>query len=460
MSKRKTVSQGRPASTPHQKPTARPADRGRRKFVFAGAGALAAAAVGAGGYKAGWFSSAPTTGAPPVTPPVTPAVASAGLKPLTLTADLPNAIKACDEITRHYAHALDNPYALIHCVRSFGKGFTRADGSAAVDHLCRNFAVEREVNGKRYVHFQRDAEYHENSFLKTFLEAGVPLDQPVVAGGNRYTLRDAAESAKALFRFDVGDFNRYEKNYSTEHLPWTLIAFSIIVPAAQPTWANAYGETVNLLEVVDRTAGDFEHRCEVMEKVQPKDEFIDDAARKAFGDYFPCLGGHALYSYVSLVKHGFRGQKLKERVAEMLDLAAYRMRKEPEAIDREYSMAAAAPFPPELTREMARFGATQAVFTEMSRLRQQIKLLGHLLESVNFARLHRLYTFTPEQTRNIQAGEQKLYEYLVRLRALDLGPIYRWRNKQVNDTVIALAHAGRAMKLMTPQNPDGENMRA
>jgi hypothetical protein len=456
MSKRKTVSPGRPAYSSQRKSTAKPADGGRRKFVFAGAGALAAAAVGAGGYKAGWFTSAP----PPVAPPAAPPAAGAGLKPRTLAADLANAITAGDEITRHYTHALDSPYALIHCVRSFGKGFTRADGSPAVDHLCRNFAVEREVNGKRYVHFQRDAEYHENSFLKTFLEAGVPLDQPVTAGGNKYTLRDVADSAKALFRFDVNDFNRYEKSYSTEHLPWTLIAFSVIVPPAAPAWANAYGETVNLLDVVDRTAGDFEHRCEAMAQAQPKGEFIDDAARKAFGDYFPCLGGHALYSYVSLVKHGFTGQKLKGRVAAMLDLAAYRMKKEPEAIDREYAAAAAAPFPPELTREMARYGATQAVFTEMSRLRQQIKLLGHLLESVNFARLHHLYTFTPEQTRNIQAGEQKLYEYIVRLRALDLAPVYRWRSKQVSDTVIALAHAGRAMKLLTPQNPDGESMRA
>lgn len=456
MSKKKAAHQGKPAVPPRrQTPDRQTPDRGRRKFVIAGAGALAAGAVGVVGYNAGWFGA----GAPPVGPTSVNA-ADVGLKPVSLAADLPNAIRACDEITQHYARLLDSPYALIHCVRAFGKNFTRADGSKAVDYLCANFAAVKEVNGNRYVHFQREAEFHENSFLKTFLEAGVSLEQPVTVGGNKYILGDVAESARALFRFDVNDFNRYEKSYSTEHLPWTLIAFSLITRPDKPTWTNAWGETVNLYEVADKTAGDFEHRCETMHQAEARDEFIDDAARKAFGDYFPCLGGHTLYSYVSLVKRGHKVPRLKERVAEMLDLAAYRMRKEPEFIDREYAAAAQAPFPPEMTRDMARFGATQALFTEMARLRQQIKLIGHLLESVNYVRLHNLYTFTPAQTRNIQAGEQKLYESLVRLRAMDLGPLYRWRSKQVSDAVISLAHAGRAMKLLTPGNPDGENMRA
>lgn len=453
MSKKKAVSQGKSVAPSRRQQ----ADQSRRKFIFAGAGTLAAAAVGGYGYSAGWFSSSPT----PVTATTAPqAAAAAVLKPVTLPADLANATRACDEIARFYTHALDNPYTLIHCVRGFGKNFTRADGSKAVDYLCANFAAEKEVNGKRYVYFQREAEYHENSFLKTFLEAGVSLDQPVTVGANKYTLGDVCESAKALFRFDVNDFDRYEKKYVSEHLPWGLIAFSIIVPPEKATWTNAYGETVNLAEVVDKTAGHFERHCEDMRQAQAHNEFVDDAKRKAFDDDFTCLGGHTLYSYVSLVRHGYRSNRLKERVAEMLDLAAYRMRREPEFIDREYAAAAAAPFPPELLRDMSRFGATQALFTEMARLRQQIKLLGHLLESVNYVRLHRLYNFTPEQTRNIQAGEQKLYEYMVKLRALDILPLYRWRSKQVNDLVIALGHAARAMKLLTPENPDGDNLRA
>lgn len=457
MSKKKAVSYGKPPASPNKPGNKPTADQSRRKFLFAGAGAVAAAAVGLGGYKAGWFTSTPVIATPGTTPAAEAAFVS--LKPMTLTADLPNAIRACEEMTRHYAHALDNTYALSHAVRTFGKGFTRADGSNAVDFLCRNGAA-REVNGKRYIYFQRDAEFHENSFLGELLEAGVGPDQPVMVGAEKYRFGDVAEGAKMLFRFDVNDFNHYEKQYSTEHLPWGLLAFSMLVPPDKAKWTNAWGETVDLNEVIDKTADEFEHHCEGMEKAKLRDGFIEDKERKEFGDYFACLGGHTLYSYVSLVKHGYRDRRLKERVAAMLDLATYRLRKEPEYIDREYAAAAAAPFPPELMRDMSRFGASQTLFTEMARLRQQIKLLGHLLESVNFARLHRLYTFTAEQTRNIQAGEQKLYESMVKLRAMDLGPIYRWRSKQVNDVVIALGHAGRAMKLLTPQNPDGDNVRA
>jgi hypothetical protein len=73
----------------------------------------------------------------------------------------------------HFARELNNPSAIIHCVRAFGKNFKLNDGSLAVDYVCSRFAAEREVDGKRYVYFQREAEVHQNSFLKTFLEAGV-----------------------------------------------------------------------------------------------------------------------------------------------------------------------------------------------------------------------------------------------------------------------------------------------
>jgi hypothetical protein len=55
------------------------------------------------------------------------------LPPATFPADLQNAMRAGEEIVRHYARELNNPSALIHAVRAFGKGFTLNDGSRAVD---------------------------------------------------------------------------------------------------------------------------------------------------------------------------------------------------------------------------------------------------------------------------------------------------------------------------------------
>ncbi|HYE75093.1 MAG TPA: hypothetical protein VEF04_17260, partial [Blastocatellia bacterium] len=148
MSKKKIVSQSKSTATSQK------ANQGRRKFIFAGVGTLTAVAVGAGGYSAGWFSS---QAVPSPTPTPVSLMSATALNPLSLSADLPNAIRACDELTRHYTHALDNPYTIIHSVRAFGKDFKRADGSNAVDYLCSKFAAEKEINGKRYVYFQREA---------------------------------------------------------------------------------------------------------------------------------------------------------------------------------------------------------------------------------------------------------------------------------------------------------------
>jgi hypothetical protein len=208
--------------------------------VLAGVSALAAAGVGAAtAYNRGWFD-APK---PQSFNSTAPRSGGKNLTPVTLPADQANALRAVNEMVEHYARDLSNPSSLIHAVRAFGKNFKLADGTSAVTHLCSRYAVDKEVAGRRYVYFSRDAEVHENSFLKTFLEAGVSLDQPVTAGTRSYTLRDVAESAKALFRCDPNNLFKYDdRQYrydpvSTlalgkgelmhEHLPWGLIAFSL-----------------------------------------------------------------------------------------------------------------------------------------------------------------------------------------------------------------------------------------
>jgi hypothetical protein len=99
-------------------------------------------------------------------------------------------------------------------------------------------------------------------------------------------------------------------------------------------------------------------------------------------------------------------------------------------------------------------GSPPPQIVEVMRLRSQIKLLGHAFEAINYVRLHRLFTLTAEQKRRVEAGERRLYESLVKMRAMDLEAFRRWYSKFVSDIVIAVAHAARGMKLLTPENPD------
>jgi hypothetical protein len=151
---------------------------------------------------------------------------------------------------------------------------------------------------------------------------------------------------------------------------------------------------------------------------------------------------HSAYGFLACVKNGYRNDDLPARVKQMMELLTYRLKGDAEAIDQEYAEAAAQ-------------GPAPASQVEAFKLRARVKLFGHTFEAINYAKLHKLATFTPAAARRIQAGEQAFYDSLVRMRAMD------WRmmrqslgEKFVSDIIIALGHAARAMKLLTPQNPD------
>jgi len=429
---------------------------GRRNFLLLGAGALGALGVGALAYQSGFFSSEPAS---PATTTSTPAANFKPLPAVTLTADYANALRAAEDITSHYARELLTPWAVIHAIRGFGRDFTLYDGTKAVDHLCSKYAEERELNGKRFVYFQRHAEVHENSFLKTFLEAGVSPEQPIRVGQTQYTLRDLGEHGKALFRCDTSDFSRYEPKLLEEHLPWELIAFSTLVPAQPGTWTNAYGEQIDLHQVLDRALASYETMCDGVSESLARGEDETIPFRQAITKH-SCFGMHAVYGFFSAYNHGYRRNNMPERMKHLLDLTINRMAGDAQAIDREADSAKS--LGPEMIRRMAvsqegkvvTSGSPPPQILEAMRLRSQIKLQGHALEAINYVRLHKLFTLNPEQEKRVKAGEQALYDSMVKMRALDLDAFRRWHSKFVSDVVISVGHAVRAMKLLTPNNPD------
>lgn len=436
-------------------------DNGRRKFLLLGGGALAGVGVAAAaGYNAGWFASS----APPTSLTTTSKVGGKNLAPISLSADYENALRATNEMLEHYARDLNNPSVLIHAVRGLGKNFKLADGSSAVAYLCARFAAAKEVNGQRYVYFKREAEVHENSFLKTFLEAGVSLDQAVVVGNN-YTLRDVAASGRQLFRCDPRDLfkydgqqYRYDAAYDPprptvpgqpapdgrgellhEHLPWGLIAFSILNPPDQATWTNAYGETINLAAVIERSLAEYESTCALGQQALAGGGMAPKQFRDAIKKY-SCFGLHAVYGFLACVKHGYHHDDLPARVRQLLDFTTHRLKGDAEATQQEYA---------------AQAGNTPPALVEAFRVRALVKLYGHAFESINYAKLHNLTIFTPAAQRRIAAGEGAFYDSLVRLRALDWAMMRQaLGEKFVSDIVIALGHAARALKLLTPHNPD------
>lgn len=436
-------------------------DAGRRKVIGIGIASVAAAGLGVAGWYANRQGDATKSGAEPAKR------SGNNLEPVLLVADADNARRVCDEMLRHYTLDLNNPSAIIHAVRGFGRNFRLADGTLGVDHLCARYARDREVNGRRYVYFQREAEVHENSFLKTFLEAGVSLDQPVLVGERRYTLRDVIDGAKALFRCDPGDLFRhdadqfrYDPTFTTrrqtasgeaadlrgelihEHLPWGIIAFSMLHPAAGsavPTWTNAWNEPIDLSRVIDLSLAEFEGTCALGEQQIRRTEDPPSGFRTEIKKY-SCFGLHTTYCYLVALKQGYQPNDLQPRVRQMMDLLTYRLASDARAIQQDYA------------RES---GGTAPYLVEAFTTRALVKLYGHAFEAINYARLHRLIPFTAAQERRIAAGAQAMYESLIKLRGMDWGQLRRnLGDKFISDIVIALGHNSRALKLLTDQNPD------
>ena len=371
-----------------------------------------------------------------------------------------NAIIAADEMLNYFAKVLDSPSNLIHAVRAFGKNFKRGDGSSTVDYLCNTYGETINVNSKTYVKFKRaNVEVHDNSFLKTFLEAGVSLTQPINVGATKFTLQDLSEHAKSLFRFNATDINKYDTNYAHDHLPWGLISFSILMPGGKGTWTNAYNETVNLTDVIDKAMLEYETKCEMTKEAQAKGEdipieFLNEEEK------FVCFGGHSIYAFLSCLKNGYTDKNFKSRIQAIIKHTIYLSAKNADVLENKYRTLGKGPISPDpkeeamLTANMIKNNITKDEVIEMLTQRALIKLLGHLFESINYAKLHKLYQPTAQDQKYIQVGEQRLYEAMVKLRSLKLEQLKNFEPKQLGDAMITVAHASRAMKLLTAENPD------
>ncbi|NBO64993.1 MAG: hypothetical protein EBU88_09150, partial [Acidobacteria bacterium] len=436
-----------------------PTGLGRRRLILAGAGGAGLLAVAAvTGYRAGWFGGA----TPEVNTAQTPGTAPppALLPPVKMAADRGNAIKATTEIVSHYTNLLRNASSSIHALRGLGRRFSLQDGTNIVDHLTSTYPADREVNGQRYIYIPREYEVHDNSFLKTFLEAGLSPQQVLVAkGGNRYTLNDLGNSAKSLFRFDPGDLRRYDPEFPENHLPWCLIALSRLAPPENSTWVNAYGEKIDLSELVDIGLVDFEGVCNKLaipgdtphgENVQFRGKIVS----------YSCFGMHSFYGFFSAYRNGYRVNNYERRIRQLFNHLIERLDRDVVALEEE-TVAARIQGQQYVARmgnsadgKRRGQGGPPAELIDVMSLKHFIVTIGHAIEAINFVRLNNLLPITPGQISLINRHESRLFEALTRMRSYNLDTFFKWDPKFVSDIVIGLGHALRAMKLLGPDNPD------
>jgi hypothetical protein len=296
-------------------------------------------------------------------------------------------------IIQRYAVSLDDPWTVAHGLRGMGRDFTVTGGRRAVDYLLGDVLVTLPANGNGVLGFAIDVEAHPNMFLKTLLEAGVPLDHAFTHEGTPRTLRDVVEGARALFRPAlVGSV--------PNALPWSIIALTRTTSPLRHQWTNAWGEPVALDAVVERALRLFEQASQPLAEAMRAGRPV---TAKAPVHSFTCGGTHMLYALLTAVHAGYAGKDRRERVKQQVDLMLWRLSADLDFIERFYG---------------ARPGNAGASWYALD---AKLKLLGHGEECLAFAALHDVVGFTPSQRERRQAAVATLRRMLGDLEARDLG---------------------------------------
>ena len=257
---------------------------------------------------------------------LTGALGAAGSVALGAATALGGATDDSKRIILAYARRHDDPWAIVHAVRALGRELTVDNGQPAVAWVLSEYLREQAVNGgPRHLAFPRRVEVHENSFLKTFLEAGVPPRFGFSHRGQTRTLGDVIDGARALLRFPDAA-RRHET-------AWSLIALTRTTPPDRGTWTNAWGERIELARFVE--AG-FEALEEASRPVQEASDRGARLERLAPVHGFTCGGTHLLYGLLVATQSGYTGSNHRQRVRRQMDLIVYRLWADLDLMNRFY----------------------------------------------------------------------------------------------------------------------------
>lgn len=317
---------------------------------------------------------------------------------------LPAAKQALRGVVRRYASVKDDPWAMMHGVRAFGKGFMLDEGPA-VDYLCSHFLQTQTARGRQYLMMARSAEGHFNVLLKTLLEAGVDLDHPFVVQGHRQTVGDLLSSGKDLFTFDP---TLSPLHNTRDEAAWSVIAFSITTPPDKAVWRNAIGQEIRLHDLIASLfnaveLGSAEYSKAMQQGIMPAQR--DRITR------FTCGGTHVIYSLAVAVRHGHLGEEGRRRLARILDLLIWRMKADTYLADQHYQAMAKTDTPADIQR--------------LYHLDTRLKFLGHAMEIIQYVRMFGLYTPTAAQEVEIRAATETLAAAILEVSRADIASFRR-----------------------------------
>lgn len=333
---------------------------------------------------------------------------------------LPKATQAMRNVIRRYASVKDDPWAMMHGVRAFGKGFMLDEGPV-VDYLCSHFLQTQTARGRQYLVMARDADGHFNALLKTLLEAGVGLDHSFIVQGRRRSVGDLVSSGKALFTFDP---TLSPLDDTRDEAAWSVIAFSITTPPDKAVWKNAIGQEIRLHDLIASLfkaveQGSAEYFKAMQQGIMPN--------QRAPITRFTCGGTHVIYSLAVAVRYGHLGEEGRRRLARILDMLIWRMKADTYLADQHYQA---------MTKT-----DTPAGIAHLYHLDTRLKFLGHAMEIIQYIRMFGLYTPTAAQEAEIRVATEMLAAAILEVSRADIASFRREASRLYTLLIGDVSHA-------------------
>jgi len=330
-------------------------------------------------------SPEPTTAAAP-TPTPEPTTPSLEVARSLATATL-------DAVIAREAGDPGNAWALAHGILVGGADFEATDGRRAVDVLVHDFLEERDGR-PAFPKTRGDVrvEPHTDLILKAFVEAGLPLDEPLAEG--KPTLRALLEASQARFepRREDGKSLLSEPNDA----PWSIQAWCQASGRGGATgWESALG-SVSLEEIAAAQLGTLERETLFIRRAIAAGETVEKRKQDIFA--FTCGGAHLFQGAAACAAEGLPAAgNSPARVDAVVDLYLYRLPLETRLVD-----------------------ATIAQYPRMTPIlvNQDVKFLGHLLESLGKAERDGLWTPTAAERGALDEAEARLLSQVFRLEAM------------------------------------------
>jgi hypothetical protein len=338
----------------------------------------------------GCAPSEPAPTAPPPTAEVAPVAPPAAVPPPAAAPDArAAAVSALGAVVDREAADPKNAWALAHGLLARGPSFRAADGRLARDVLVADFLED----GPSFPRTRGPVrvEPHEDLILKSLVEIGVPLDEPIGAGGPPLrALLEASERAFAPVRTEGATSVFADGNDA----PWSVQAWCQ-APGGPTSWTSAAGE-VTLDAVAGSMFALLEREMYPIRAAAAKGAPVQKNKQDIFA--YTCGGAHLFQGVEACLAAGWPSEaSARPRFAVLAGLTLYRVPSETAMVDQALQQY------PQLAILL---------------INQDVKFLGHLLEGLGKAQRDGLWTPHPGERARLDQAEARLLQDVMQLQRL------------------------------------------